>query len=166
MQPTITRSGSRLNSANDALRKAAGASAGVVAQTLTRLIQAAAAKDADNARLIQDNNAKDATIAAFASRLQREKARRAAPGRLGLYYMKKADSKVKELRKIISELHDEKIELKVWVAAKTGDLNFVNGLLENEKTRCNEAVASSKRYKRNAEALAAEIARRDQAAAL
>ena len=125
MQPPITRSVSRLNSANDA-------SAGVVAQNIA----------------------------------SREKARRAAPGRLGLYYMKKADSKLKELRKIISELHDEKIELRFWVAAKTGDLNFVNGLLENEKTRCNEAVASSKRYKRNAEALAAEIARRDQAAAL
>ncbi len=90
------------------------------------------------------------------------KLRRAANGRLGADDRKKA----KELRKVISELQDKNIELENCVAAKTDDLNFVKGELENEKMHCNEAVASSKRYKRDAEALAAEIARRDQAAAL
>jgi hypothetical protein len=102
--------------------------------------------------------------------------RRAANGRLGAADRKKA----KELRNVISGLQDEIVEIKECVAVKTfdinfvkcdlnfvrGDLNLVKGRLTNEKMRRKEAVASSKRYKRDAEALAAEIARRAQAAAI
>jgi hypothetical protein len=99
------------------------------------------------------------------------KLRRAANGRLGAADRKKA----KELRNVIGGLQDEIVEIKECVAVKTFDLNFVKcdlnfvkGQLANEKMRRNEAVVSSKRYKMDAEALrlAAEIARRDQAATL
>jgi hypothetical protein len=166
MQPTTTCSGSRNNSANDALRMATDAAADQsCAGTIARLIQADAAKDAENARLIQDNNAKDATIAAFAHVLQlandtvahERKMRCAATDRLNAGEEGEG-KKVKALRKVISELQELK--------EKTREINFVKGQLANKKMDRKEAVASSKRYKRDAEALAAEIARRDQAAAL
>jgi hypothetical protein len=169
MQATTTCSGSRNNSANDALRMATDAAADQScagnAATIARLIQADAAKDAENARLIQDNNAKDATIAAFAHVLQlandtvahERKMRCAATDRLNAGEEGEG-KKVKALRKVISELQELK--------EKKREINVVKGQLANKKMDRKEAVASSKRYKRDAEALAAEIARRDQAAAL